>query len=80
MTLGEKKAKHKLSGGHDCCGIKTELEFLNTKQYLKSSDTHEKDNEESGDRGEEQKNLMNMYSVKCQPLRSCKCLTLAAKY
>lgn len=27
MTLGEKKAKHKLSGGHDHCGIKTVLEY-----------------------------------------------------
>lgn len=54
MTPRDKKAKHKLSGGHDHCGFKTELIFLHTKQYIKSSDTHEKDNEEGGGRGEEQ--------------------------
>lgn len=54
MTPGEKKAKHKLSGGPDHCGIKTKLELLNTKQYQKNSDIHEKDNEERGGRGEEQ--------------------------
>lgn len=52
----KKKAKHKLSGGPNHCGIKTKLELLNTKQYLKNSDIHEKDNEERGGRGEEQSN------------------------
>lgn len=36
MTPGKKKAKHKPSEGYDHCGIKRELKFLNTKQYLKS--------------------------------------------
>lgn len=44
MTPGERKAKHKLSGGYDHCGIKKELNFLNIKQYPKSSATHKKDN------------------------------------
>lgn len=44
ITPGEKKAKHNLSGAYDHCRIKKELKFLNTKPYLKSSDTHEKDN------------------------------------
>lgn len=44
MTPGKKKAKHKPSEGYDHCGIKRELKFLNTKQYLKSWDTHEKNN------------------------------------
>lgn len=44
MTPGEKKAKHKPNGGNDHCRIKRELKFLNTKHYLKNSDTHEKDN------------------------------------
>lgn len=56
MTSGGKKAKHKLSGGHDHCGIKTKLEFLNTKQCLKGSDIHQKYNDKGGGRGEEQSN------------------------
>lgn len=65
MTRGEKKAKHKLNGGYDHCGIKKELKFLNTKQYLESSDTHEKDN-----RGENKHSkIMNMCSCKVPTLK-----------
>lgn len=45
---------HLERGGHDHYGNKAELKFLNTKEYLKSLDTHEKDSEEGGGRGEEQ--------------------------
>lgn len=44
MTPGERKAKHKLSGRYYHWRIKKELNFLNIKQYRKSSATHEKDN------------------------------------
>lgn len=41
-TPGDRKAKHKLSGAHDHCGITKGLKFLTTKQYSKFLATPEK--------------------------------------